>query len=242
MLSAPMKFRSLRRTVPGLVLVLLLGSFGSRASADFSISNLSATQGFNALSGWNLTGSRALNNQAYAIAVRFTMPTTTSMTFASAQLALAYRAGTNALDVSLMTDLRGIPSGTMLETMHLSNITAVPGLVTATSTAHSVLAAGTSYWLVATYGGTNTNISWFFNNTGRVGQAAYRPDTLTTQGDWISAPGSTDPAYALFGAISPGLTAVNAPSSGVLVAIGGLGLVGGRWCQRRRQVPSHAVV
>ena len=230
-------FARRRNLLVGLPLMLMLGGFASRAEADYLVSNLTSTLGFNALSGFNLIGPKAVTQTGYAIGVRFTISGAQSMAFDSAQLALAYRGGTNALDISLRTDQNGIPGGSALETIQITKINADPGIVTVNSALHPILSAGVSYWLVATYGAANTNIAWLFNSQGRVGLAAYRADTLTAQGNWVSAPTLTDAAYSISGSAVPvAVGVVDAPSSGVLTAIAGLGLLSGHQFQRRRAI------
>ncbi len=218
----------------GLVLAIALGP---QAKAGFEVGNLSANNGFDSTSGFNLTGPQTFTGHGYAIGVRFTVASTSSVTFNSLELGLAYRNGTNKIDVSLMTDGNGgVPGGTTLETIHLDDISAVPSLVTATSTVHSVLAAGASYWIVAVYGAANTSVGWLGNNSGQVGHSAYRPDTSSGIGSWTAGPSFTDPSFALFGdAITgAGTEAVDVPPSAILVGIGCLGLASGRCFGRRR--------
>ena len=234
-------FARRRKFLVGLPLMLMLGGFASRAEADYLVSNLTSTQGFNKYSGFNVIGPKAVTGMGYAIGVRFTMSGTQSMAFDSAQLALAYRGGTNALDISLRTDQNGIPGGSALETIQITNIDAYPGIVNVNSATHPILSAGVSYWLVATYGAANTNFAWLFNSLGGVGSSAYRPDSLITQGAWIASPTLTDAAYSISGSAAPvavaaALGAVDSPSSGVLTAIAGLGLLSGHRFQRRRAI------
>lgn len=220
-------------SLAGFTVLLCVAGLSASTRADFSTSNFTASQGFNALSGYNLTGPKSVTGQGFAIGVQFTVGSTSNVAFNSAQLALAYRAGTNALDVSLMTDLKGVPSGTALETIRLTNVTATPGITTATSILHPILAAGVSYWLVATYAAADTNIAWLFNSTGQSTHSAYRSDSSSTLGSWIGAPSLTDPGFAI-AASAISTAAVPAPPSGVLVGIGGLGLFWGHRIQRRR--------
>ena len=232
-----------RKSLVGLLL-LFLGGFAPQAEADYLVSNLSSSLGYNTQSGYNLIGPQAIKNvlTGYAIGVRFTISGTQSMAFDAAQLALVYRGGTNALNISLMTDQSGIPSGTALETIRITGINATPGLVTVNSALHPILSVGVSYWLVASYGEVDTNIAWLFNSLGRSGLAAYRPDMLNATGSWIAAPALTDAAYSISGSARPAVAAVDTPSSGVLSAIAGLGLVGGQQLRRRRPVREAVTV
>ncbi len=221
-------------------LVVAIGS-GSQARADFVAGNLSSNDGFSSNSGFNLTGPQTFTEQGYAIGVRFTVASPTSISFDSAELGLVYRNGTNKVDVSLMTDgVGGLPGGTTLETIPLLDLSAIPSLVTAASTVHSVLAAGTSYWLVAVYGAGDTSVGWLGNTSGRVGNSAYRPDTSSGIGSWVGGPNFTDPSFAVFGDAVPSVetAAVGAPPSVVLVGIGCLGLAGGRYFSRGRRSKS----
>ena len=227
----------LRCRILGLLfsMVITIGA-SSQARAGFEVGNLSSNNGFSTTSGFNLTGPQTFTGQGYAIAVKFTVASPTSVSFDSAELGLVYRNGTNAVDVSLMTDDGGVPGGTALETIHLSNISAIPSLVTATSTVHSVLAAGASYWLVAVYGAGDTSVGWLGNTSGQVGNSAYRPDSSGGIGSWVAGPSYTDPSFAVFGQAVPnaGLAAVKAPPTVVLLGIGCLGLVSGRYLKRYR--------
>ncbi len=236
-----MRFRSQPlgsiRTLAAVLMLAVLG-FGPSATAQagYIASNLTSAQSFNSSSGYNLTGPTSASGQGFEVAARFTSATTVS--FDSAQLALAYRSGGNSLSVAIMTEsvlpnMPGVPSGLALETIQLTNISANPGLVTASSALHPILAAGVNYWLVATYGASDTNIAWFVNSTGATGQLAYRSDTATTQGPWNYYAAGSTPAFSISGSTIVA-AAVDGPSSGFLVGIGGLGLLTGSWMQRRR--------
>ena len=229
------------RRFPSLLALAVLGlglGLGAEARAGYIASNLTASQGYNTGSAYNLTGPAAVQGgQGFVLGVSFTSAST--VTFDSAQLALSFMSGTNALNVSLMTDAGGTPSGTTLETIRITGIGASPGLVTATSTTHSVLTAGVSYWLVATYGASDTYMKWYLNSTGATGQTAYRSDSSTAQGSWNAYPGGTNPAFAISGSPAATAAAVDSPSSAFLVGIGGLGLLTRGWVRRR---PEGSVV
>ena len=103
-----------------IALVVLTASgpaAGRRVEAGFVAGNLAANSGFNSQSGFNVTGSQAVNTQAYGVAVEFQVSSPVAVSFDSAMLGLTYRNGTNAIDVSLMTNAEGVPSGIALETI-----------------------------------------------------------------------------------------------------------------------------
>ena len=221
----------------GLLMVsfVLVAAPAGRAEAGFEVGNLDSSGGFNSLNGYNLIGPVATPGPGYGIAVRFTVGSQQSFSFDSAQLGLSYRGGTDALNISLMQNTGGLPGGTPLETIHLANIAAGPNLVTITSTLHPVLMAGISYWLVANYGGSDTNIAWLDNSTGQLGHAAYRADTTGGTGSWTGDGFDLDPSFAIFGTnIVANAGTVDAPPSGVLVGLGCLGLIGGQVVRCRR--------
>src|SRR6185312_9086099 len=97
---------------------------------------------------------------------------TSSVAFGSAQLALEYHSGANAVDVLLMSDGGGLP-GSTLETMHLSNIPVGPSLVMATSTVNTMLNPGTNYWLAAATS-KDTSMTWMMNSQGQANHLVFR--------------------------------------------------------------------
>lgn len=224
------------RPASAIVLVLALIAPG-RADADFIAGNLptgtspSAAGTFNTGSGYSILGTQSITGMGYAIAVKFTMGST-AMAFDSARLGLVFRAGINAIDLSLVADQKGLPLGSTLETIHLGGLSATPSLVTATSAAHSMLAAGMSYWLVATPGDPSTDVGWMANITGQVGHSAYRPGPTTGSGAWTLAASYPDASFAVFGL--PMAAAVDEPPSGLLCGLGLVGLAAGRHARRRR--------
>jgi len=233
---------NLSETRPRCIALILLSAsicpagFAHRAEANFEVTNLGSNNSFSTASGFNVTGPKTFPGQGYGIAVRFTVASSTSISFDSAELGLVYRGGTNSINIALMTDGKGVPSGTTLESIHLANLSNVASLVTATSTVHSVLAAGASYWLVATYGAADTSIGWLANTTGQFGHSAYRPDTTSAIGSWVAGPSYGDAGYAVFGTDmgTNGVSSVDAPPSGMLVGIGCLGVISGHLFGRRK--------
>jgi hypothetical protein len=100
--------------------------------------------------------------------------------FDSAELAVSLNSGPNVLNVYLMGNADGIPSG-VIESFHLVNdLSSDPatGLITVDSTTHPLLDAGMQYWIVAA-GGAKTFASWQENVHNDMGPNASGP-TLTT--------------------------------------------------------------
>jgi len=200
---------------------ILLG--GGNAGAGFIASDLGPGGSFNLKNGYNLTGPQVFTGQGYGLAVEFRVDGDSPVAFGSASLALAYRDGTNAVDVVLAADRGGLP-GVALETIHLTGIPAGASLVTAFSTARTVLTPGLNYWLAAIVTG-DTNMTWLANNQGFAGHLAYRLDTGSGPGPWGLAPGNADPAFSVSGVIVPA-GSVPAPPSLALLGIGLAGLLG----------------
>jgi len=208
-----------------LVIASVWGRPNDSAEAGFIASSLGPNNSYNMGDGYNLTGPKAFTGVGYGLAVRFTVGGTSPVAFGSSEMAIAYRGGTNAFDVVLATDNGGLP-GTALETIHLANLSPNPSLVLASSTAHPLLAAGSTYWLEA-IAVKDTVMTWLANTQGPMDHLAYRADTGSGPGPWGTAPGDADPAFAVspFGA-SPTLASVPTPSSLSLLGIGLIGLAG----------------
>ena len=206
---------------------------GRAALAGFIASDLGPGGSYNTNGGFTLSGPQGATGLGYGLAVEFQVAGSSPVAFGSAQLALEYHSGTNAVDVMLMSDAGGLP-GSSLETIHLTNIPTGPSLVTAISPAHTLLTPGTDYWLAAV-ASNDSYFSWMMNNQGQANDLAYRLDHGSGPLAWQSAgPGNPDVAFS----ISP--TAVPAPSSlgllGVgMLTLGGFGATGLN--RRRRAVP-----
>ena len=196
------------------------------ASAGFIANDLGSGGSYNTNGGYTLAGPMSSSGLGYGLAVEFTVSGTSSIAFGSAQLALEYHGGANAVDVLLMADGGGVP-GSTLETIHLTNIPVGPALVTATSTANTLLTPGTNYWLAAV-ASNDTYMTWMSNSQGQMNHLAYRTDHGTGPTAWGTAPGNPDVAFGI------SVAAVPAPPSLALFGFGLLGLAGYRLGRRRR--------
>ncbi len=210
-------------SVAACLAVAAILAWSNPARAGIIVSDLGGHGEFNGSNGYNLTGPKSISGTGYGLAVEFTVGGTSPVAFGSASLALAYRRGTNAVDILLASDNAGLP-GSTLETIHLTDIPVIPGLVTVMSTTHTMLTGGSSYWLVALATG-DTNVTWLANNQGAMNHLAYRSDTGTGPGPWGLAPGYLDPGFAIYSPLAANV-AVPAPSSMVLLGFGLIGLAG----------------
>ncbi len=195
---------------------------GRPASAGFIASDLGPGGSFDANTGYTLSGPAASGGIGYGLAVKFKNSGTSSVVFGSAQLALQFHTGANALKVLLVADSAGLPGAT-LETISFSNIATGPSLVTATSTVGTLLAPGTTFWLAAV-ASNDTFMTWNANNQGQMNDLAYRVDHGSGPQPWQFAAGNPDVAFSI------STLSVPAPPSLVLLGSGlatlGFSLVG----------------
>jgi hypothetical protein len=195
---------------------------GRSAIGGYIAGDLGSGDSYNLFSGYTLSGPNAANGVGYGLAVQFRISGPSPVAFGSAELALTYYGGTNALNLLLETDSGGAP-GETLEAMTVTGIPAGTSLVTATSTTGTLLNPGTEYWLVAS--ATNdTYLAWMTNNQGSSGHLAYRIDTGSGPEAWQAVGAATDPAFAISAEFSP--TVVPEPPSALLLSLGLIGVVG----------------
>ncbi len=153
----------------------------------------------------------------------FQFGTAVSSQLTQVDLALRYfsipgaAGGPANLDVSIESDNLGKP-GTAIETIHLTNVLGsvsfTPGIVTATSVSHPVLAAGTPYWLVvAPPDLLNTAFDWLISPNPSPTQFA----TRLGNGAWITG---VTPQPLAFDVIGGPASSTPEPFSGVLIATG----------------------
>jgi hypothetical protein len=145
-------------------------------------------------------------------------------TFDSTELAISLSSGPNVLNVYLMGNSSGLPSG-VLESFDLNGaLSTTPGtsLVTIDSVTHPLLDAGTQYWIVAA-GGPDTYASWQQNVHGAMGPNVSGPSLASFVRDSDT---NVIEAYQV-----DGTTVVPEPQSWMLTAVGAIGLI---WRARAR--------
>jgi hypothetical protein len=197
------------------------------AKAGFIASNLGSGNTYNTSISYNLAGPQASTGIGYNLAVEFHISGTSPIAFGSAELALEYHGGTNALNVLLLSSLSGQPGAT-LETISVTNVPVGPSLVIATSSINTMLTPGTNYWLAAVMSG-NSYLSWMDNSLGQFNDTAYQVNTTGTPGPWTVATGDTDIAFAIN---SASLASVPGPSSIMVLGVGAVSVFGFRVRQR----------
>ncbi len=127
---------------------------------------------FDPFNPWCVTGASSPNCGPLTlrmVASSFTPSTNYNLT--QVDMALQFFSGTNQVIVGLETDSGGLPSGITVASWSFSNLPAYTGssccaLQTQTFSSGSLLAAGTTYWLVASPGGTDTLVGWMHSSTG----------------------------------------------------------------------------
>ena len=149
-------------------------------------------------------------------------------TLDSISAALTHSAGTNAIDLSLMSDDAGVP-GAVIESWSFVNLpqfgTTNTALAAGSSTLHPLLMAGTPYWVVASAGAADSDMGFNLNTLGQKGRA------FKYGGSWTFDGTSNAPAFQVEGTLAA--AAVPEPSTVLLM---GLGLVGLGYAGQRKLV------
>jgi hypothetical protein len=177
--------------------------------------------------------------QGVTAAFEFTASATLSLTqidLAMQYFLLAGRAtGAANLDVSIANNNLGQP-GTPLETIHLMNalgsVPFTPGIVTALSSSHPLLQAGTPYWLVvAPPDLLNTAFDWLISP---INPLPTLQASRLGNGPWVTGVTPQPLAFDVIGTTS---APVPEPSTGpmmLLAALGGLAI----WRRTPARMPS----
>jgi hypothetical protein len=164
------KGSSCRWLVPAVAVVLF--SIGSSAHASVLFSNLNPNplSKYNSGSSWIIQGAGA--GTYFAQGFSFTPSATEGLS--QVDIALSAVTGNDLVVVTLNADSAGLPGG-VLETWNVSGLPAFGTccvLQTLLPAVPLTLTFGTTYWLVATPGATDTSAGWNVNNTGSTGPRA----------------------------------------------------------------------
>jgi hypothetical protein len=221
-----------RLTAPALLTLLFAAVPAARAGIVYS--NFGAGFSYNTSEGNFIGNGLDGSGSNYAEADTFTA--SAAYTVTSLEIALSNYSGTNTdeLQVSLSAD-----SGSGSPGAVLASFDVLPGTLgmfggsnaplTFTAPAGITLAAGGQYWVsVADIGGGSDSNVWNWNSTGDSSPQAISTDGGTT---WFSPSGLPAGAYQVDGIVA---SSVPEPSSlQLLLAGGGMGLLGDRWRRRK---------
>jgi len=116
---------------------------------------------------------------------------TVSGALGSIDIAADVTGGATTFNVSIASDSSNSP-GAVIESMTITGIPSTPTVVTALSSLHPSLTAGTKYWVEVTAGGSLTVGRWFLNN-----QSVLDPFSTTSNGGstWSNPNTTVIPAF-----------------------------------------------
>lgn len=181
----------------------------SHTQADVLFNNFGPGDTYYSGAAWTVGSAGGINA---SVAMFFDVSASTSYEFDGFALAAKYFSGTDGIRVSLCSDSGGLP-GASLESFSLTP-SSRGGVLTASSTLHTTLAAGGRYWLAAYGADLTTSAGWFFSPVDTRG-AAHSQDLGAS---WVLH--SPDPV----GAFRISATVVPEPTTcqlGCVLALGG---------------------
>ena len=205
-----------------LAFALLVALSSTVCRADVVYSNFGPGDSYIGGSGWTVSGSTSSVGEQIYSAGPFTAGAT-AYNLTSAELALFHVSGTNQVNVSLYSNAAGAPGISLATGSPITGITGLGSGAIYTSTfAPFLLSPGTTFWLVASPGASDTWAAWTFNNIGAVGLAQQ-----IDGGAWTVTPNAS-PAFRINGTLAAPL--VPTPTA----AAGGIALLGMLIGTRRR--------
>jgi hypothetical protein len=202
------------RSRVAFVLAFMLGSITQISAA--TIRDTINGDSYQPFSG----GDTVSNTAAFfvAVALPFSSPISTTITNIT-----AYIANTGSVDIGIMVDSSGVPSGIFLHDQVVS--LSIPSPVSLTSLSWNIT-GGNTYWLAA-IASSGTSAAWQLHaNTSDIVAAE-----TVAGGAWTSLPGNELPEAL----ISSDVTTTPLPAALPLFAtgLGALGLLG--WTRKRKQ-------
>jgi PEP-CTERM motif len=219
--------RLLKRPCAIVAALAILLVTASDAKADILVfNNFGSGDSYQNAAGWLVGNDFSGNN----IAVGETFTAGTTGTLSQIKLALEFVAGANAGTVTLRSDSGGAP-GAVLESWSVSSLPVDDGAhhtpITLTDSLSLSLAAGTSYWVVASTS-TNSTLTWQWSNTA-TGNLA----TSFDGGATFSTGVDTQSAFAV-SELQSNTATTPEPSTLALLTIGTAALAGNRLRRRQR--------
>lgn len=201
-----------------LLLLVALGS-PARGAAGTIVSSFGPANSY-ALNG-GLSISTVASSNAYETAVAVSFTPSVSFELTQIDLALGYLSGTNSFVLKLVDDNSG-PTGLVIETWTFAApVFGGPDLNALTPLSSLVLNGGSTYWIVALPGGSDTWGAWNHPSPDTfIGGQAISHDRGATWYPPVVAPGV--PAFDVLGIATP------EPGTVLVTAFALAGLVTGR--------------
>jgi hypothetical protein len=197
----------MKKLLGGVLALLLLSG---TAKADIIFNTFGPGDTYDRSTGWTVgfPGTYQDIGQAFT-------PAGNTYTLERLVLALGWVTGTNAVDVSLMTAVGGLP-GSVLETWHVTNLPSfgTGGPITVDSVLHPFLEQGTQYFVVSSVPlGESTWAGWNWNIAGTTGPLAFRQNggpwsAFTDVQAALRAEGSPIPEPGTLGLLALGMVVV----------------------------------
>src|SRR5262249_12800615 len=133
--------------------------------------NAGPNSGFDTTSGYAILGANQtrFSPGEYKIAVPFTPASSALLGQILIPLGELGSSGSSTVNITIENDSAGLPSGTIVESIPVSGIPVRAQMLMINSSAHSLLLAGTKYWLVATAATADSQVQWNRNSTSDVG-------------------------------------------------------------------------